>query len=359
MRIQSIDLQNFRNYETLSLRFSPGINIFFGDNAQGKTNILESIYLCGTSHSHRGSKDREMIAFQAEESHAKMLLQRREMEHRIDVHLKRNRTKGIACDGIPLRRASELFGMINIVFFSPEDLQLVKNGPAERRKFIDSELCQLDKIYFSNLLNYNKVLNQRNILLKENRMDMLSMLSVWDEQFIRYGKEVIERREKFIKQLNPLVSEIHSRLSGDKERLSICYEPNVSASELERQLFQSKERDFRHKTTMTGPHRDDIIIMIDGIDIRKYGSQGQQRTAALSMKMAEIELVREYVKDTPVLLLDDVLSELDSKRQMQLLNSIKGIQTMITCTGLDDFVNHRFHVDKVFQVVKGTVICEN
>lgn len=359
MRIQSIDLQNFRNYKTLSLSFNEGINIFYGDNAQGKTNILEALYLCATAHSHKGSRDREMISFDAEEAHAKMMIERRDMEHRIDLHLKKNRSKGIACDGIPLKKASELFGLINIVFFSPEDLQLVKNGPAERRKFIDSELCQLDKIYFNNLLNYNKVLNQRNLILKDCRSEMMDTLSVWDEQLVRFGKEVIARRELFIHQLNPLVESIHAKLSGNKEKLTICYEPNVEYERLEEQIFYLKDRDFRYKTTMTGPHRDDIIIMIDGIDIRKYGSQGQQRTAALSLKMAEIELVRDYVKDTPVLLLDDVLSELDSTRQIKLLNSIEGIQTMITCTGLDDFVNHRFHMDKVFRVVKGTATNEN
>lgn len=355
MIIQSLDLQNYRNYANLSLQFSSGINIFYGDNAQGKTNILEAIYLCGTSHSHRGSKDREIIAFGADEAHIKMFVERRQMPHRIDMHLKKNKSKGIACDGIPLKRISELFGAVNLVFFSPEDLQLVKNGPAERRRFIDTELCQLDGIYVRNLLDYNKVLAQRNAILKDSYPQMLDTLDVWDMQLVRFGREVISRRRTFINQLNEMVGRLHERLSDSNERLSICYEPSVTEDSLEGQLIASRSKDFRYKTTMTGPHRDDIIIMVDGIDIRKYGSQGQQRTAALSLKLAEIELVRDYVKDTPVLLLDDVLSELDSKRQTQLLNSIDGIQTMITCTGLDEFVTNRFHMDNVFQVVKGRV----
>lgn len=359
MRIQSIDLMNYRNYKQLSLNFGSGIHIFYGDNAQGKTNILEAIYLCATAHSHRGSKDRELIAFDEEEAHAKMFVERGERTHRIDVHLRKSRSKGIACDGITLKKASELFGLVNTVFFSPEDLQLVKEGPAQRRKFIDSELCQLDRIYCHNLLHYNRVLTQRNLILKSGNAQMVDTLPVWDEQFVRFGREVIERRARFLAELGELVGAIHAKLSGNKEKLSVCYEPNVPAAELEERLFFSKERDFRHKTTMTGPHRDDIIIMVDGVDIRRFGSQGQQRTAALSLKMAEIELVRNYAKDTPILLLDDVLSELDSKRQTQLLDSIEGIQTMITCTGLDDFVNHRFSVDRVFRVVKGTVRSEN
>lgn len=359
MRIQSIDLMNYRNYRQLSLNFGSGINIFYGDNAQGKTNILEAVYLCAASHSHRGSKDRELISFGEEEAHAKMFVERGERTHRIDVHLRKSKSKGIACDGITLKKASELFGLVNTVFFSPEDLQLVKEGPAQRRKFIDSELCQLDRLYFYNLLNYNRALAQRNLIVKSGNAQMLDTLSVWDEQLVRFGREVIRRRADFIEQLGELVGAIHAKLSGNKEQLSICYEPNVQEAELEERLLALKERDFRHKTTMTGPHRDDIIIMIDGIDIRRFGSQGQQRTAALSLKMAEIELVRNYVKDTPVLLLDDVLSELDGKRQMQLLDSIEGIQTMITCTGLDDFVNHRFPMDKVFRVVQGTVRNEN
>lgn len=361
MRIDSIELKNFRNYQEMSLSFDGGINIFYGDNAQGKTNILEAIYLAGTSKSHRSSKDRELIRFDAEEAHIKMLVERGSHTERVDMHLKKSKSKGIAINGLPIRRASELFGIVNLVFFSPEDLQLIKSGPGERRKFIDLELCQLDKIYVYNLVNYNKALIQRNTLLREQYMNpqLAELLDVWDLQLTRFGVPMIRARAAFLEKLAGLIRGIHSSLSGGKEELSILYEPSVQAVEFEILLAQNRSRDIRQKGTTIGPHRDDISFVVNGVDIRKFGSQGQQRTAALSVKLAEIELVKELIHDTPVLLLDDVLSELDSSRQEQLLGSIHGIQTMITCTGLDDFVDHRFQMDKIFHVVNGTVTREN
>lgn len=361
MRVDSLELKQYRNYKEASISFDPGINIFYGDNAQGKTNILEAIYLAATSKSHRGCRDRELISFQEEESHIKMMVAREARMDRVDIHLKKSKSKGIAINGIPIRKASELFGIVNVVFFSPEDLQLIKSGPGERRKFIDLELCQLDKIYVYNLVNYNKALIQRNTLLREqyNQPHLSGMLDVWDAQLVRFGAPMIQAREVFLQQLETLIGEIHSSLSGGKEQLSVLYEPSVSAEGFAQKLKDGRERDIRQKGTHTGPHRDDISFIVNGVDIRKFGSQGQQRTAALSVKLAEIELVKQVIGDTPVLLLDDVLSELDGSRQNQLLNSIHGIQTMITCTGLDDFVDHRFHMNKVFHVVNGTVTREN
>lgn len=361
MRVDSLELKHYRNYGEAVISFDPGINIFYGDNAQGKTNILEAIYLAATSKSHRGSRDREIISFQAEESHVKMMVARENRTDRVDIHLKKSKSKGIAINGIPIRKASELFGIVNVVFFSPEDLQLIKSGPGERRKFIDLELCQLDKIYVYNLVNYNKALIQRNTLLREqyNQPGLTDMLDVWDAQLVRFGAPMIRAREAFLQQLETLIGSIHSSLSGGKEQLSVLYEPSVTAEGFAQKLMDNRERDIRQKGTNAGPHRDDISFVVNGVDIRKFGSQGQQRTAALSVKLAEIELVKNLIKDTPVLLLDDVLSELDGNRQNQLLNSIHGIQTMITCTGLDDFVDHRFHMDKVFHVVNGTITREN
>lgn len=361
MFIESIELENYRNYNQLHMEFSPGTNILYGDNAQGKTNILEAVYVCCTTKSHRGSKDREMIHFDREESHIKLKLRKDEVPYRIDMHLKKNRAKGIAINGVPIRKASELFGIVNVVFFSPEDLNLIKNGPAERRRFIDLELCQLNKLYVHSLVQYNRILLQRNKLLKELFMkpEFEETLDIWDMQLVQYGKELMKDRERFVTQLNGLIEGIHRQLSGNKELLSISYEPHVAAEEFETALKRSRRQDMKQKTTLTGPHRDDISFFVNGIDIRKFGSQGQQRTAALSLKLAEIELVRQLVKDYPILLLDDVLSELDSSRQNHLLSEIKHIQTMITCTGLDDFINNRFHIDQIFKVIEGTVINEN
>jgi DNA replication and repair protein RecF len=261
-------------------------------------------------------------------------------------------------DGIPLRRASELFGYKNVVFFSPEDLQIIKNGPSHRRKFIDCELCQLDKIYLHHLANYNKILNQRNRMLKEMgfRPDYGDLLDVLDQQLVRYGSEMIRVRTDFVKRLGAIVEELHGNLSGNQEQLQILYEPDVGIDEFFEILRKNRERDIKTKITNAGPHRDDINFMINGIDIRRFGSQGQQRTAALSLKLAEIRLVEMITGEKPVLLLDDVLSELDSNRQNYLLNSIQNIQTLITCTGLDDFVNNRFHIDRVYRVTGGHII---
>lgn len=357
MIIKSIELSNFRNYESLDLDFDYGTNILYGNNAQGKTNILEAVSVSGTTRSHKGSKDKEMIRFGEEEAHIKTVVNKKDMDYQIDVHMKKNKTKGIAVNKVPLKKASELFGILNIVFFSPEDLNIIKNGPSERRRFLDSELCQLDKIYLSDLAKYNKILNQRNKLLKDMvfRPDLKETLPIWDAQLIDYGKRIIKRRKSFVDELNEIVFDIHKQISGEKEELVLKYEPNIDDAFFYDELNRAKERDMRFCQTSVGPHRDDMQFSVFDVDIRKYGSQGQQRTSALSLKLAEIELVKRNINETPVLLLDDVLSELDSSRQNYLLNSIHDIQTIITCTGLDEFIKNRFKIDKIFNVVEGVV----
>lgn len=361
MIIESIELKSYRNYEELHMELNQGTNILYGDNAQGKTNILESVYLCCTSKSHKSVRDRDMIRFGQEESHIKLQIRKGGVPYRIDMHLKKNKPKGIAINGIPIRRASELFGIANVVFFSPEDLNIIKNGPSERRRFIDLELCQLDKLYVHALVQYNRALLQRNKLLKELffRPEYEETLDVWDMQLVRYGKEVIRFRRRFISQLNDIIGDLHRDLSGQKEEMVVTYDPHTEEEKLEEALRRGREQDKKQKTTLVGPHRDDISFMVNGIDIRRFGSQGQQRTAALSLKLAELKLVKLISRDDPVLLLDDVLSELDGGRQNQLLSAIQDIQTMITCTGLDDFVNNRFHIDKIFRVTEGRVTSEN
>lgn len=361
MKINSLKLKNFRNYDFLELNFDQATNIFYGDNAQGKTNILESLYLVGTTKSHRGTKDRDMIKFGQEESHIETVIEKKGINYQIDMHLKKNSPKGIAINKMPIRKASELFGIVNIVFFSPEDLNIIKNGPAERRRFIDLELSQLDKVYLSNLANYNRIVNQRNHLLKEIgfQSGVKETLEIWEMQLVDYGNKIIERRQKFVEEMNEIISNIHKKLTGEKENLKLIYEPSNGNLSLEKALERNRERDMRIKSTSVGPHRDDICFMAGDLDIRKFGSQGQQRTAALSLKLSEIELVKRAINDTPILLLDDVLSELDKHRQNYLLDSINDIQTLITCTGVDDFVNHRFSINKVFHVQHGQVEREN
>lgn len=357
MFVETLELKNFRNYESLTLNLDHGTNIFYGNNAQGKTNILEAVYLCGTTKSHRGSRDREMISFEQEESHIRMSVRRQEIPYRIDMHLKKNRAKGIAINEVPIRRATELFGILNFVFFSPEDLNIVKEGPAERRRFLNLELCQINKIYMDDLAKYGKILDQRNRLLKELgfRNDFMEMLDVWDEQLISYGIRLIRERKKFLVFLGEMIVHIHDSLTGGTESVLLCYEPDVTEEAFRQRLKDNREKDIHLKTTTVGPHRDDFAILVNGIDIRRYGSQGQQRTAALSLKLSEIDILKQTVKDTPILLLDDVLSELDSNRQNYLLQSISDIQTLITCTGLDEFVNHRFTINRVYEVDHGHI----
>ena len=361
MKIRSLKLKNYRNYDLLKLDFDGAANIFYGDNAQGKRNIREAVYISVTTKSHRGAKDRELIRFGQDESHIEAIVEKNGIDYQLDMHLKKNSPKGIAINKMPIRKASELFGIVNFVFFSPEDLNIIKNGPSERRRFIDMELSQLDRVYLSNLTNYNRIVNQRNHLLKSMGIggELKDTLEVWDMQLIQYGDKIIERRKEFLDRVNEIISSIHKKLTGNREEIQVIYEPSNGNLTLEQALQKNRERDIRIKSTSAGPHRDDICFMVGGLDIRRYGSQGQQRTAALSLKLSEIELVKQAAKDTPVLLLDDVLSELDKHRQNYLLDSINDIQTLITCTGVEDFVNHRFYINKVFHVHGGQVTDEN
>ncbi len=357
MIIKSLELQDYRNYDTLNLAFDRGTNILYGDNAQGKTNILEAIYVSATTKSHKGSKDRDIVNFHKEEAHIRTFLEKEGVETRVDMHLRKSKSKGIAIDGQKIKKAADLLGICNVVFFSPEDLGIIKDGPAERRRFVDMELCQLDSFYLYNLNHYNKIVNQRNKLLKDLYFnpDLRDTLNIWDSQLVSFGSKVIERRRLFAEQLNEIIYDIHKRLSGDREEISVRYEPDVEIEEFEKKLQCSQEKDIKLKQTTVGPHRDDFSFLIGDVDIRKFGSQGQQRTAALSLKLSEIELVKKLTKDTPILLLDDVLSELDSNRQNYLLSSIKDIQTIITCTGLEEFVNNRFEINRVYKVTGGVV----
>jgi len=361
MFIKSLKLKDYRNYDLLNLEFDKATNIFYGDNAQGKTNILEAVYLSGTTKSHRSSKDRDLIRFQCEESHIETVVVKNGVPYQIDMHLKKNSPKGIAINRIPIKKATELFGLMHFVFFSPEDLNIIKNGPSERRRFMDLELSQLDKLYLKDLTSYNRIVNQRNKLLKDAsfQTSLLDTLDIWDMQLISYGKKIISRRKQFIQEVNEIIEEIHSKLTGGKEKIILSYESGCGTLSLEEAVLRNRARDIKMKSTSAGPHRDDICFRIGDIDIRRFGSQGQQRTAALSLKLSEIELVKKIIKDTPVLLLDDVLSELDKNRQNYLLDSIHDIQTLITCTGVDEFVNHRFAINKIFHVQSGHVINEN
>ena len=373
MIIESLELKNYRNYRELSLSFDPGTNLLYGDNAQGKTNILEALYYCASAKSHRGSKDKEIIRFGEEEAHVKLLLRKRDVPYRIDMHLKMNSAKGIAVNGLPIRRASELFGILNAVLFSPEDLNIIKNGPADRRRFMDLELSQLDRSYVHALVSYNRALVQRNRLLKDISFqpELRETLDLWDAQLVNYGSQLIRARRDFLMRLNPVIGPIHSGLTGGKEEISVIYDSNTDEQEFESSLARARESDLRQKITSVGPHRDDIGFFVKrtdaedqsaavprdlrGMDLRRFGSQGQQRTAALSLKLSEIGLMEQATGESPVLLLDDVLSELDTDRQKQLLKTISRIQTVITSTGMENLLGKDFRIDRTFEVRNGAV----
>ncbi|MCR5627076.1 MAG: DNA replication/repair protein RecF [Lachnospiraceae bacterium] len=358
MIIERLELDNYRNYEKLELDFSDKTNIFYGDNAQGKTNILEAVFICCTTKSHKRSKDSEIIRFGEKEAHIRLFLKKNNIDYKIDMHLRKSAGKFVAINSVPIRAAVELMGVANIVFFSPEDLNIIKNGPSERRRFVDMELCQLNKIYLEDISKYNKCLLQRNKLLKDisfGNTYLTDTLDVWDMQLFESGKNVIKYRDKFIKEMNEIIKVIHSSLSGGREELELIYEPNTSIEDFEKKLSSNRNKDIKMATTTTGPHRDDMNFVLNGVDLRKYGSQGQQRTAALSLKLSEIEIVKRMIRDDPILLLDDVLSELDENRQKYLLESIGGIQTLITCTGIDDFIKSRIDIDKTYKVVNGRI----
>ncbi len=297
MIIKSLELSNYRNYDNLNIEFDESTNILFGNNAQGKTNILEAIYMSGTTRSHRGSKDKEIIKFGCDEAHIKSVVSKDNRDFQIDIHLKKSRAKGIAINKVPIKKAIELFGILNLVVFSPEDLAIIKNGPSERRRFVDAELCQLDKVYLYDLTIYNKALNQRNKLLKDINYNpqLRDTLDVWNRQIIDYGKRIISRRRALVDQLNEIVEPIHENITGGSERIHIGYEMNVSEDAYEDEFNRSLERDIRFGQTHVGPHRDDLSFEVNNIDMRKFGSQGQQRTCALSLKLAEIEIVTDRI----------------------------------------------------------------
>ncbi|MBQ6734356.1 MAG: DNA replication/repair protein RecF [Lachnospiraceae bacterium] len=371
MIIRSVELSDFRNYKSLALSPDPGVNIFYGDNAQGKTNLLEAIFLSCTTKSHKGAKDKDIIRFGEKEAHIRTSVDQDGRVMRVDMHLRAAKSKGVALDGIKMRRAADFLQKLNarIIFFSPEDLAIIKGGPAGRRHFLDMELCQLDANYMEALSVFQKSLTQRASVLRDARergsiAEFAPLLDVYDKTLAESGKEIIRARKRFIEEMEPVMRKTHALLTGEKEHLQLSYEPDCTEGRLEEEMRANRTKDVQTAQTNAGPHRDDMKFIVRGkgtekIDIRHFGSQGQQRTAALSLKLSEIQLVKTRQKAQPVMLLDDVLSELDDHRQTQLLESLGGIQTLITCTGLDDFVGKRLSIDKIFHVKEGSVTAEN
>ena len=340
MWVKNLSIENFRNFNRLDVALENSVNIVYGDNANGKTNLIEAIHFCAVGSSQRAGHDRELIRFGEEEAHLQAVVDHFDISAQrcIDVHLfKEGRRKGIAIDHMPIKKRSELFGILHVVIFTPEDLRMVKAGPSERRVFVDLELCQLSPVYYHVLRQYHQALKQRNNLLKaiaKNR-NLLSTLEVWDDPLYRNGTQIMENRASFIEEIGNIAADIHSNITGGKEALTITYRPQI-VGEYKERLKRSVERDLIIGSTSCGIHKDDVAFSINDKDVRVYGSQGQQRTCALSIKLAEIEIIKKRTGHTPVLLLDDVLSELDESRQGFLFKHIEGLQTVLTCTGVED-----------------------
>ncbi|MDF2672846.1 MAG: recF [Clostridiales bacterium] len=365
MYLKSLELKNFRNYIGLNLNFNKGLNIFVGENAQGKTNIVESIYYISSIKSHRTSRDKDLIKWGKTKTYIKAEVVKNFGEIIMEFLLSSEEKRAIKINGIKKTKTSDILGAVNAVIFSPEDLKLVKEGPGIRRKFIDNELNQIRPKYHYALSQYNNCLMQRNTLLKSAKYSdsIKYTIEVFSEQLAEYGSFITEVRNEFIKKLGLIAKLMHRKITDGKEELEIVYQlsaeefkdKNDVKNKLLKYYTENINDDISRGITMKGPHRDDLLIYINGMDARMYGSQGQQRTAALSLKLSELEIIKSEVGEYPILLLDDVLSELDSKRQSFLLTSLKEIQTIVTCTSLNDLNSYHFEHKDVFNVKEGMV----
>lgn len=342
MRILSAKLNHFRNYE--GCEFSPcaGVNVLLGDNGQGKTNLLEAMYLSCTGRSHRTHSDKDLIRCGADFASVQVQSEKTDGTHQVELILPALGKRKIKIAGREAARSGELLGHVTGVLFSPEDLRIVKDGPAERRRMIDITLSQLRPAYYYALQRYNRALRQRNEALRAASVSpsLISTLSLWDEQLATVGAELMRQRREYIQRLSAIACETYREIAGGREQLSVCYRPNAAQGDdpqsVQNALLAARENDLRRMTTSVGPHRDEIQLSIDDRELRAFGSQGQQRTAALSLRLSEMSVMRDEMGEWPVLMLDDVMSELDPSRRRQLIRRIEGIQTIVTCTDRED-----------------------
>lgn len=362
MRVKTLDLTQFRNYEHASIVPDSGMNILIGPNAQGKTNILEALYLCCVGRSHRTARDEELIRWGQMMARVRLTCEQHDGTHDVSVSILRGEKKKkiVKIGAGQAERIGELMGHVRGVLFSPEDLLLIKGGPGERRRFLDMELSQLRPQYFYTLQRASRALCQRNALLKEIAVKpaLLSTLDLWDEQLAETGAQIAAQRREAVEKLGALAGEAHASLSAGREKLTMRYVSQVgdgadAKEKLLKRLINGREDDLRRQTTQTGIHRDDILIGIDGKDARTFASQGQQRSAALSVKLAQLEMTEKETGEAPILLLDDVMSELDSFRRRQLIERIDRAQTFITCTDLSDLAQAQKGM--VMHVKEGTI----
>lgn len=362
MKINSIAIEGFRNIEKLNLEFED-VNIIYGENAQGKTNLIEAIYLFTGSKSFRGVKDKELVKFDNEFASLKIDFENKSRKQNAQLLIQNNRSASL--NGVKKKSASVLGEELKAVIFSPVHLSMVKDGPIERRKFIDNALCQLKSNYRNVLKDYNRCLSQRNMLLKDaaRNSSLLDMLYIWDKNLAVSGAKIIYQRQKYIEKLLPFAKDIFDGLSSGKEDIELILKGpfdycDLTVDEIQKRLMfafdNNKSNDVMNRITTIGPHRDDMEILINGRSARNFGSQGQQRSCVLALKLAEASLLREMTEDEPLALLDDVMSELDMSRQDYILNHIKNWQVFITCCDANTVL--RLKEGKTFHIKNGGLV---
>lgn len=367
MRVEELEVSQFRNIERLNLACPGDLHLFIGANAQGKTNLLESLYVLALGKSHRARSHRELIRWNQPAARLAVRIRRGDRLHRLEVRFS-ERGKQVVRNGVEQRRLSEYIGTLAVVLFAPEDLDIVKGSPQVRRRFIDTEIGQISPAYVYHLTRYKQLVSQRNSLLKElsgRRQADAALLEVLDEQWIETAVPVWKKRFEFVRSLSERAGRIHRAISRGVEELKVLYAPSVDLDEksspetwkqqLRRELPRIREQEIRRGSTLLGPHRDDLRLIVNGFDLFAYGSQGQQRTAALALKLAEIELIHREIGHYPILLLDDVLSELDDHRKTHLLETIRDrVQTFVTATSLEGIGKETLERARIWRVEGGT-----
>lgn len=360
MRLEKLYLENFLSYPKLYLDFADGVNVLVGQNAVGKTNLAESVYYCSVGKSARGLKDKELLSWGGAD-HARIRLKaaRKYGSHTVDVYIDAQGKKRITVDELPIARIGELMGVVNAVYFSPDEMKLVKDSPVDRRRFLDISLCQTDKAYFYRLTEYNKLLAQRNKLLKNYKTseNLVEMSDIIVEKMAERQEYIVQKRAEFVRRIAPLAAERHRKITDGKEDLTLEYQTeDLDFSDIKgsfiRLYRENFEKDRRLEYTGVGIHRDDLKITAGGIDVRKYGSQGQQRTAVLSLKLAEVDGVYATTGEYPVVILDDVASELDRDRMKKLFENLEGVQVLVTATAYEE----DFGKATIFDVTKGNAV---
>lgn len=356
MHIEKIELINFRNYINQEVKLDSKLNIFIGNNAQGKTNVIESIYLSSLAKSFRTNSDEDMIKL--DENNFKICLEylKKDRKNKMEITLEKGNRKQVKINGCKLSKLSEMVGNVNIVLFSPDELKIIKQSPSIRRKFFDISITQIKPMYVHFVLQYNKILMQRNNLLKQARTNrsLLDTIDIWNEKLIEVGIKIINARRDYIDSIDNILKEKHNILSEDKENVKLEYVANVmNEDEFRKRLDKSIETDLQKGYTNYGPHKDDYIFYINDVELSKFGSQGQQRSAVLSYKLTEIEKIYNEFDEYPILLLDDVTSELDKNRISKLLDNLDKHQTIITCTDIENF--ELLSEYKLFEVENGNI----